>query len=62
MIEWQSHSFSPHKTGGSIIFLVRCVSNTRSSSGEVRIQVPFFLQSILVGEPSPKKETVKVGT
>ena len=27
-----------------------------SSSREVRIRVPFFLQSILVGEPSPQKK------
>ena len=33
----------------------------RSSSREVRIRAPFFLQPILVGEPSPKKGTVKVG-
>ena len=31
---------------------------TRSSTREARIRVPFFL-SILEGEPSPKKETVK---
>ena len=31
-------------------------NTTRSSSREVRIRVPFFLESILVGEPSqPKK-------
>ena len=28
---------------------------TRSSSREVRLRLPFFLWSILVGEPSPKK-------
>ena len=30
-----------------------------SSSGGVRIRLPFFLQFVLVGQPSPKKETVK---
>ena len=33
---------------------------TTSSSSEVRLRVPFVLQSILVGEPSPRKETAKV--
>ena len=33
---------------------------SRSSSREVRIRVPtFFWTSILAGEPSPKKDTVK---
>ena len=35
------------------------VSCSRSSSREVRIRVPLFLESILVGEPSPQEETVK---
>ena len=33
----------------------------RSSNREVRIRVPFFLYTIVVGEPSPKKETVQGG-
>ena len=34
-------------------------TEARSSSREVGIRAPFFLLSILVGEPSHKKETVK---
>ena len=30
-----------------------------SSSREIRIRVPFFLQSMLVGEPSPQKRNGK---
>ena len=32
-----------------------CADLSRSSSREVRVWVPLFLKSILVGEPSPKK-------
>ena len=35
------------------------LSITRSSSREVRIRVPFFLWSILAGEPSPQKRGSK---
>ena len=34
-------------------------TKTRSSSREVRIRVPFFLQSILVGEPSSQKRVTE---
>ena len=37
----------------------RCKMVPRFSSREVRMRVPFFLQSILVGEPSRKKKMVK---
>ena len=38
-------------------------TSSRSSSREVRIRAPIFpVLSILVGEPSPTKETVKKGT
>ena len=40
----------------------RIACTSRSCSREARIRVPFFLSSTLVGEPSPKKKLVKVGT
>ena len=42
--------------------LVGFVSLSRSSSREVRIRVPFFLQSILVGESSQPKKVGKMGS
>ena len=41
----------------SVSFLLVCFgeTKTRSSRREVTIRVPFLLQSILVGKPSPKK-------
>ena len=53
---------------GSLLGLVRTCNRlvghlaknmSRSSSREVRIRVAFLLWSMLVGEPSPKKERLK---
>ena len=56
--EWSIHIASVQKSGtwARLRLLAKAPLNARSSSREVRIRVPFFLQSILVGEPSqPKK-------
>ena len=45
----------PHKLDLCFPLNLAVPSMSRSSSREVRIRVPFFMQSILVGNPPPKK-------